>query len=694
MAGYTRASEAGIVDGGIISANDLNAEFNRIETAMGASGHSHTGVAGEGPKLGPESIANGAVGNSTIGEGAVSTTKIGDLQVTTEKLAEDAVTRAKIADDAVGPDQLDETASYTMSGLYLNSATVVFEGATENDFETTLAVADPTADRTITLPDASTTLVGVNTTDTLSNKSIDLVQNTLAGTISEFNSSLTDYNFATLERTETLENKTLDAPSIDGTIRIINDDNANRVDFIFTTPTANRTVTVQDATTTLVGTDTTDTLTNKTLTTPKVDSIERYDSNNVFKTTLAFTEPVSNSTLTFPTGGDGTIAKTSDITLSTLGISNATATTIDYTSDVTSAIQAQIDGKAALAGAAFTGDLTVAGNVTIGSGGPGDSTNKNLVVNGDLTVSGTTTTVNTEEINLADNNILLNSNLADDVAPSQNGGITINRGSQADKTFEWDETNDQWTVGSEKFNVGSLVAGNLELSTDANTFKNSTTNTTIFSFHQLASSGYAKTENYTYNQVNMEGTGAFAIYNAALANDAQTGTHYGKLVIGRQDYAQADGSIIGEIEFWGEDTSNANTEYAFIRAKSDDVTNGSENGSLGFYTRNGSISGEVLRLSSFSTNVYNTLNVSDKIWTEMFQFISSTGVAQGVQVDVIRDEDNMSSNDPNALATQQSIKAYVDTKVPTSVGTNANGTRTVSTSDPTGGSNGDIWYKY
>jgi hypothetical protein len=54
----------------------------------------------------------------------------------------------------------------------------------------------------------------------------------------------------------------------------------------------------------------------------------------------------------------------------------------------------------------------------------------------------------------------------------------------------------------------------------------------------------------------------------------------------------------------------------------------------------------------------------------------------------------MSSNDPNALATQQSIKAYVDTKVPTSVGTNANGTRTVSTSDPTGGSNGDIWYKY
>ncbi len=35
----------------------------------------------------------------------------------------------------------------------------------------------------------------------------------------------------------------------------------------------------------------------------------------------------------------------------------------------------------------------------------------------------------------------------------------------------------------------------------------------------------------------------------------------------------------------------------------------------------------------------------------------------GGTVDIVRDEDNMSSNDANALATQQSIKAYVDTTV-------------------------------
>ena len=35
---------------------------------------------------------------------------------------------------------------------------LTFEGATSNDFETTLAVTDPTADRTITLPDATGTV--------------------------------------------------------------------------------------------------------------------------------------------------------------------------------------------------------------------------------------------------------------------------------------------------------------------------------------------------------------------------------------------------------------------------------------------------------------------------------------------------------------------------------------------------------
>jgi hypothetical protein len=73
-----------------------------------------------------------------------------------------------------------------------------------------------------------------------------------------------------------------------------------------------------------------------------------------------------------------------------------------------------------------TGNLTVGGNVSI---------------TGDLTVSGSVTTINTEEINLADNIIVLNSNLiaqeadgvneGDSSSTNQDGGLEIKR-------LEWD----------------------------------------------------------------------------------------------------------------------------------------------------------------------------------------------------------------------------------------------------------------
>jgi len=60
----------------------------------------------------------------------------------------------------------------TVSGLTLSDASIIFEGATADAHETTLTVSDPTADRTITLPDATATLVGLATTDTLTNKTL------------------------------------------------------------------------------------------------------------------------------------------------------------------------------------------------------------------------------------------------------------------------------------------------------------------------------------------------------------------------------------------------------------------------------------------------------------------------------------------------------------------------------------------
>ena len=60
------------------------------------------------------------------------------------------------------------------------------------------------------------------------------------------------------------------------------------------------------------------------------------------------------------------------------------------------------------------------------------------------------------------------------------------------------------------------------------------------------------------------------------------------------------------------------------------------------------------------------------------------------------------SNNLSDIGAAATARANLDLEVGTAVqavisataGTNANGTRTVSTSDPSGGSNGDIWYKY
>jgi len=53
-----------------------------------------------------------------------------------------------------------------------SGGSIIFEGATDDGFETTLAVTDPTADRTITLPNATGTVSLIDATETLTNKTL------------------------------------------------------------------------------------------------------------------------------------------------------------------------------------------------------------------------------------------------------------------------------------------------------------------------------------------------------------------------------------------------------------------------------------------------------------------------------------------------------------------------------------------
>lgn len=101
----------------------------------------------------------------------------------------------------------------------------------------------------------------------------------------------------------------------------------------------------------------------------------------------------------------------------------------------------------------LSGDLQVTGNDIKSSTGASAMTlsGDDVTINGDLTVSGAQTIVNTETIQLADNVIVLNSNHTGDA--SQDAGITVERGNQADESLFWDESDTserggRWAVGT------------------------------------------------------------------------------------------------------------------------------------------------------------------------------------------------------------------------------------------------------
>ena len=122
---------------------------------------------------------------------------LGALVFKGENSADEAVTYGKVraraldVTDSTEDGQLEfqtikagsatTVASLDSTGLFLNTGlTLTFEGGTANAHETTLTVEDPDGDRTITLPNATGTVVLKDTTDTLTNKT--LTAPTMTGT--------------------------------------------------------------------------------------------------------------------------------------------------------------------------------------------------------------------------------------------------------------------------------------------------------------------------------------------------------------------------------------------------------------------------------------------------------------------------------------------------------------------------------
>ena len=126
------------------------------------------------------------------------------------------------------------------------------------------------------------------------------------------------------------------------------------------------------ATGAVVGTTNTQTLTNKTLTSPVVTGLTLNDSSVVFEgssaddneTTLTVTNPTADRTITLP-DATGTVQ---------LRVADVDDTEIGYLNGVTSAIQTQLDAKLALAGGTMTGAIAMGTNKITGLGTPTDAT--------------------------------------------------------------------------------------------------------------------------------------------------------------------------------------------------------------------------------------------------------------------------------------------------------------------------------
>ena len=121
------------------------------------------------------STVNPAFGSSITFEGATANDYETTLQVT-DPTADRTITLPNVTGTVITTGNLSDI---TNIGVF--TSTIVMEGSTADDYELTLSAGDPTADRTLTFPDATDTLVGRATTDTLTNKTIDIASNTLTG---------------------------------------------------------------------------------------------------------------------------------------------------------------------------------------------------------------------------------------------------------------------------------------------------------------------------------------------------------------------------------------------------------------------------------------------------------------------------------------------------------------------------------
>ena len=285
--------------------------------------------------------------NSTAGDDG----DIADLQSATGTIASSTdIVEAVVA--------MNTEIAALKAGTSVFETKIVFEGATDDANETTLVVTDPTADRTITLPNLTGTVSLLDATETLTNKTLTAPTLTSAvlNTAVSGSAILDEDNMASDSATQLATQQSikafveaqvtaedLDITSDSGTIAIDLDSETLTIaggTGIDTSGSSNTiTVAVDSTVATLTGSQT---LTNKTLTAPTINTptitnltatnLTLTDSSIVFEgatadsheTTLTVVDPTADRTITLP-NETGTLITSASAATNAFSISIAAA---------------------------------------------------------------------------------------------------------------------------------------------------------------------------------------------------------------------------------------------------------------------------------------------------------------------------------------------------------------------------------